>query len=301
MEHIGMFSNQYLDNMDFNTITLIHNQEKNLAQLLDSYSSQSIKPNNFIFVLDRCTDDSENMINDFSNKYNTTIIKNENGSDFMAGYCRDLAYSTFNNLPVIFLDGDCIPSPDLFHQFALEFERNKNGIVIGSRRLEDNNGHIDEDRRVIIPWVKGLIFNDDKNLDITNLFFAKNGLLTISCCLGITPSSANIISNINEKITGNRRIFSSSFDGRYGGEDDIVGLIAMFYNIQISSIATKHHVLHKWHESRKKEEFQDRINIEYEKIKEQAIKDNAPGLYNKDIDFAAYVQNFVFSQMMNSK
>lgn len=75
----------------------------------------------------------------------------------------------------------------------------------------------------------------------------------------------------------------------------------MFYDIQISSIAAKYYVLHKWHENHMKEEFQDRINIEYEKIKDQAIKDNAPGLYNKDIDFSEYVQNFVFSQMMNSK
>ena len=299
MVRIGMLS--VLDDMNFNTITLIHNQEKNLAQLLDSYSSQSMKPNNFIFVLDRCTDNSENMINDFSNKYNTTIIKNEYGLDFMAGYCRDLAYSKFNNLPIIFLDGDCIPSPDLFHQFALEFERNKHGILIGSRMLEELSGEQMNDKRYIVPWLKGKIFNMNDNTNISNMFFAKAGMLTWSCCLGITPSAANIISNINEKITGNRRIFSSSFDGRYGGEDDIVGLIAMFYNIQISSIATKHHVLHKWHESRKKEEFQDRINIEYEKIKDQAIKDNAPGLYNKDIDFSEYVQNFVFSQMMNSK
>lgn len=286
---------------NFNTITLIHNQEKNLNKLLDSYSEQSIKPNNFIFVLDRCSDNSENIITEFSKKFSTIIIKNDYGSGFMAGYCRDLAYQKYRNLPVIFLDGDCIPSSDLFLHFSLEFERNKNGIIIGSRRLENELGKITNDNRIMIPWLEGKIFRQNENINITNKFFAKVGMLTWSCCLGITPFAANIISSINKTITGNGRIFSSSFDGRYGGEDDIVGLIAMFYNIQISSIATKHHVLHKWHESRKKEEFQDRINIEYEKIKDQAIKDNAPGLYNKDIDFSEYVQNFVFSQMMNSK
>lgn len=297
MELIGMLSVQVDMLANFNTITLIHNQEKNLAQLLESYSLQSIKPGTFIFVLDRCSDNSESIIREFSNSFNAVIIKNLNGSDFMAGYCRDLAYSKFPNLPAIFLDGDCIPSPDLFSEFSKEFFRNSNGIVLGSRKLESLTGEIQEDNRVRLPWLKGRIFNEH-NTSISNTFFAKPGMLTWSCCLGITPFAANLISNINKTLTGNRRLFSSTFDGNYGGEDTFVGMISMLYNIPISSISTNHYVLHKWHESSKKEEYQHRIDNECEKLKELAVKTNAPGLHNIFIDYSKYVQDFVFSQMV---
>lgn len=290
----GMLSVQVDMRAKFNTITIIHNQSKNLPDILQAYSSQSYKPEIFVFVLDRCSDTSEEIINEFAKTNTVDIIINNDGDGFMAGYCRDLAWEKHNKYPAIFLDGDCSPSPYLFEEFAKAFYINNNGIVIASRNLETEFGGIEEDSRVSIPWLRDKIFSKDGNMIITNRGLSKPGMIIWSCCLGITPNAAINIINVNYDITRKKRIFSPTCDGLYGGEDTIVGLISMFLDMSILSIKPEHTVFHRWHPTNKKKDYQTTIDTMYNLLEEYAIKNNLPGVKYKDFDYSKFVFNFAF-------
>jgi glycosyltransferase involved in cell wall biosynthesis len=281
---------------NFNTITLIHNQADNLPRILSAYASQTRLPDTFIFVLDRCNDNSENILDEFSKQFKSKIITNNNGTGFLAGYCRDLVYTQYNDLPVIFLDGDCIPSPELFAQFSEAF---CNNIVIGSRKLETKQGILD-DRRTLIPWAKDYIFSPDELKEIDYTFLAKNGLLTISCCLGVSPSICRKIKEINQKLYGVDRLFAPIFDGQYGGEDEFFGLTAMLWELPIVSIPTKHYVLHVEH-ANTTIDYEAKVTEQYTKLVDLADKLNAPGKYNIDFDYNMFVIDSIKNKLNKNR
>jgi glycosyltransferase involved in cell wall biosynthesis len=211
----------------FSIVTLVHNQSKNLPEVLLAYSSQSLQPTSYIFVLDRCTDDSEEIIIEFSKTNNVIIIKNNNGLDFQAGYCRDLGLDSVDS-DVLFLDGDCVPSKNLFEEISNELLSNEPTIAIAKRinMISDGTGS-SPDTRESTPWFIGLIINENKTI-IKNKELARARMITWSCCLGLNKLAIAEIKKVNIDIFGENRLFPSLFDGRWGGEDDHIGHVSMF-------------------------------------------------------------------------
>lgn len=280
-------------------VTLIHNQANNLPKILKAYSNQTTQPDKFVFVLDRCTDDSEEILINFSKDNNTIIIKNENGLNFQAGYCRDLGLKYCED-SVIFLDGDCIPSQSLFEEMKKELSNDEPSIVSVKRINMDVNGELTGlDCRETTPWYIGKVFNKNKNTIIEHKELALNRMITWSCCLGLNKKAINEIKNFNENIGENNRLFPSIFDGVWGGEDDHIGDVGMLLDIRMIGLNPDNHVIHIWHKSRDNTEYEKSSNEMKKKAIEYAKKISAPGLKYLDVDINAYVMNYIESHKNN--
>lgn len=280
-------------------ITLVHNQASNLPIILEAYEIQTLQPYVYIFVLDRCTDESENIIKMFSNKHNTEIINNNNGLDFQAGYCRDLGLLRAKT-NVLFLDGDCIPTPELFYEVDKELNSNEPKIVISKRknRNKDNVTYI-VDSRESTPWYKNWIFGEYNTL-VEHLELSRIRMLTWSCSLGLNMNAISIIKEINSKIGYQDRLFPTIFDGMWGGEDDHIGHVAMFMCIKIIGLSINHYVTHIWHESKNNEKYMNNSLYVYNKLKGYCESINAPGLFYAAIDIDKHVSNYL-SEMRSGK
>ena len=279
---------------NFTTITLIHNQEKNLERVLNSYSLQTLQPDLYIFVLDRCIDNSKNILETFSERFPTKIVENVSGNGFLAGYCRDLGLSYVKNSSVLFLDGDCVPTEKIFEENYKVLNTNEKIITISKRICEQENGDIAEDPRILIPWFKDKIFKKCGNYLIEDMYLSRGAGLTWSCCLGLNFLAINLIKNIIKNITGEFRLFNPIFDNKYGCEDDYIGYVAMLFSIPIVSINPENFVKHIWHIP--KTDFPNNVEIaksEFNKLSEFAIKNNATGLKFLDINFSQYVREFI--------
>jgi len=283
---------------NFYTLTLVHNQEENLQSILDAYSSQSFIPDSFVFVLDRCSDNSENILKKFSENHNTKIIQNTFGKGFMSGYCRDLGTNAIQkeniNANILFLDGDCIPTHDLFLEVSNILKTPKQTITINSRlnQFEKDSSVYLSDSRVGNPWLKDLIFVDGKNNIVKNMDLSRLRMITWSCCLGMNSLAITEVKNINKNLYNIERIFSPAFDGTWGGEDDFVGLSAMLFGIDVVAINPEHNVKHIWHESKSNEDFLKNSKKEYEKLLELAHKKNATGLHFSKTDMQSYSRKY---------
>ena len=279
-----------------NIITIIHNQSTNLIRILDAYDNQSIQPIKYIFVLDRCSDNSIEFISNFSKNHNSIIVEINEGNGFQAGRCRDIGLSHIDNdYPVLFLDGDCVPTPKLFEEFQKLLSRNKEIIVVGRRIHEKEFGQdFDDDARVHVPWFHDKIFISGQNNLVKEMIICKGSGLTWSCCLGFNNSAIMKIKNIINDLHNVYRLFSPAFDGCYGGEDDFIGHIAMLFGIDVIGLDPIHNVQHIWHKSREPQNnFTEIVAAEFKKLSEIAMKNNAPGIKYITASFSEYVQNFV--------
>lgn len=285
----------------FNTITLIHNQEKNLNRILKSYKEQSLQPDEYVFVLDRCIDSSESIILEFAKNNTSIIVKNEIGQGFMAGYCRDIGLSAIINPEnVLFLDGDCVlNSNKLFENFQRELCSNDNTIVLGSRKFENKTGSGIEsiDRRLTFPWISNKIFIEGINNIVSDLYIARWNSLLISCCFGMSRCAINLVKKINNQQYGEYRIFPSVFDGNWGGEDIYLGWIVMLFNIKTIAIDPKIHVLHIWHENNYTSKYETVLQLACEKLIEYSENIGAPGIMNLLIDLEELTYNSIISNI----
>lgn len=284
--------------MNFFTITLIHNQAKNLPQILQAYSDQNIKPSTFVFVLDRCTDESLEIINAFNTKYNCVVIESSVDSGFMAGYCRDLGLSALGTLQsddiVLFLDGDCVPTKNLFSSIVSETLSTEPIISIGARecQVSEESNNFTLDGREITPWLKGKVFVRGINNVVSDMCLAKIRMLLWSCCFAINGSAISKIKQINLDIDNSSRLFSESFDSIWGGEDDYVGLIAMLFDIKVIAIDPDNCVRHIWHQTRNSDAFMSSASSKYLQLVKYAEMNNAPGIINANIDPRIFEQDF---------
>jgi hypothetical protein len=270
------------------SVTLVHNQAMNLGRILSAYAAQSLVPKVFVFVLDRCTDDSYDMILRFSEKFNVKILETDHGSGFMAGFNRDVGLAYLKEAhpltSVLFLDGDCVPTHDLFCVVNKTLECGEARVALISRKLETEAGAVIDDYRIVSPWSKNKIFVSGINNIVTSMYLARQRQLTWSGSLGLNMTAVDAVVDVVSRITGEARLFSSAFDGVWGGEDDFIGLVAMFYSINVCAVDPSNYVQHIYHTSKCDESFSDNGRVQYEKLRLLAIKDQAPGLYNAAID-----------------
>jgi len=276
------------------TVTLVHNQENNLPTILKAYSNQSLLPELFIFVLDRCTDNSKKIIEEFAIRFPTKIVENTSGNGFLAGYCRDLGLSE-SNTNTLFLDGDCIPSENLFREFDNALDVNEPSIAISKRiNLCEDKVSFLPDSRETTPWYVNWIFGDE-NITITHLEVARVRMLTWSCSLGLNKLAILKIKEINEILGFGNRLFPTNFDGKWGGEDDHIGHVAMFMNMRVIGLSTRNTVTHIWHKSRTNTQYEAISNQTYDTLKEYFYSINSPGFHYSLVDIDGHVYGYLNS------
>lgn len=252
----------------------IHNQIRNIGILLNAYLKQTQMPTDVILVLDKCTDGSELVIQQYLDRFASRGSKlhavDTAGSTcrgFGAGRTRDVGiqYALAQGLrgPFLFTDGDCIPTTNLVEHHSSQLQVPQARITCGVRYdtiPEDAvpdypllpgrlmGMRIQSDVRLHAPWCRGIVFGDKYDRLVVNPTVFLQSWICWSCNLGMTLAAVEQMQAVNGYMEGDiQRVFNSSFDGRWGGEDGFVGL-AMLYTgnetIALSPISSVTHIFH---------------------------------------------------------
>lgn len=278
----------YLMDNKFASITILYNQESNLDRVLPAYDAQTKQPDTYVFVLDRCSDNSISKVIEFSLSHNCLILEISNGEGFNAGSSRSsgLELVRNNHSVFLFLDGDCIPTSELFMINYTNLTCSSPAISINKRVFESKNSTDNDtgDHRTLIPWVKTKVFKSGLNNKVVDTYVSRWRSLVVSCCFGINTPALAKVQEINLELFSSTRMFPEVFDGLWGGEDDYIGWIAMLFCIDVVAIDPINHVRHIWHESRQNTLYKDTSDKTYDKLVSYAKSVNAPGVYQADID-----------------
>lgn len=173
-------------------VIISHNQVHDITLMLETLAID----NDIVYVLDRCDDGS----NDYNFPYGVNVIKNNAGKGFLAGKMRDLGASRLDSSkPILFLDGDKIPSGDIRCLERFEYDAICLGINNDAREwINTGNG--------IIPWlVEGDLINPYNYV--------------YSCGIYLTPKAMAVAKSRSKE----SRIFHEAFDGFWGEEDRYLG------------------------------------------------------------------------------
>lgn len=268
-------------------VVLIHDQAQNLPRLIAAYKGLASQPALFVFVLDRCTDNSKSIL--ASSGLNCSIVEVSHTATFMAGANRDLglleAEKQLPNCDVVFLDGDCVPTRDLIEAHARNLNVNRDfpTATIGRRVNENGAGEdLHDDTRIIHARANRRVFGTEDRLVLTKVP-ANSRMLTWSCNLGLNRKMIELCRWTNNQISATSgRVFNDAFDGRWGGEDDFVGLTASYFGAAVIALSPKHHVRHIWHVSRQNDAYARTMRVKTGQLKDLAKQTGALGVTRID-------------------
>ena len=121
-------------------ITPVHNEEKYIEAVLKAVIAQTIRPDRWVLVNDASTDETENIIKRFMDRYNFIEIHRPQIDNPVSYYSRRTqvflsGYKNIKNLEydyVASLDADLTMEPDYYESILREFDRNPRlGIATG--------------------------------------------------------------------------------------------------------------------------------------------------------------------------
>jgi len=124
-------------------ITTVYNGEKYLFDSLDSLLEQTYKDFELVIVNDGSTDDTENIINSYLNKFSNKIFINAKKNEGVP-ISRNKALAAASGEYIAIHDADDISLPKRFETQIKTLEKDKNIIFGGSHALK-----INEDNKLI--------------------------------------------------------------------------------------------------------------------------------------------------------
>ena len=210
-------------------IAIFRNQADNAKKVIDALRVQV--GDSLVVVLDRPSDSDRIAFTELGLPHiiessRSIATRGSGDSAFMAGYCRNLGVTHAVSLgftDFAFIDGDCIPQDTWFsaHSRLMSVEYPVIGV---GRRREKKFGW--KDMRESDPaLLNSGIFGKIDNL-ISNPDQLTKSLITWSCNLSVNRKAHSLISRLNGKLYQRTELFSSRFDGEYGGEDSFLGIQA---------------------------------------------------------------------------
>lgn len=268
-------------------VVLIHNQGHNLARLLPAYVAQTRAPDLFVFVCDRCVDDSVAQLRAFNPGAPVRVLDlQRQGSNFQAGYNRDVglqeAETVLGDCDVVYLDGDCVPEPKLLEGFRDVFAAaGAYPAVVSGRRINENAAGpgFSEDNRLRMHSAYATVFASNMHRLLLAKEPAMSRLATWSCCLGLNHSAVELQRQVNKRIDGHATVFNDGFNGRWGGEDDFVGIVATYMGMALVFLDPGTcYVRHIHHISRENTEYASMIGRRMTDIKRLSGRLRMPGV-----------------------
>jgi len=233
-----------------------HNQSSHIKNIIDGYEKQTVKIDLLLFVLDRCSDDSEEVLKSIISTIVVMYVKKESGLNFSAGMTRDFGLECIKSLDysmVLFTDGDCVPSKKVVEEHYTNISNTSKALVsIGKRISQDENGEWKDDERNIGFWVNGTNFNKLGRILHSHQFTTKN-VMTYSCNLAFNKKAIELCKYINKTISNSDRVFNPEFDGSWGGEDDFISHCLFLTSNWIVMCSNESFVKHYYHKEEKKD------------------------------------------------
>lgn len=222
----------------------IHNQGKYIKDILSHYEKQTMLPDELVFVLDRCTDNSNDILKEIdTNKFKIFWYIKEDGEGHQAGAARDFALSIHSDSDFyIFTDGDCLPTELVVqkHVEALSFDHPI--LSVGKRECYDQYGNCCGDTRT--HFCESLFDADTVLLERS---YSSHLNIAYSCNFALNKKGVELCKGINKRLSNSDRLFNSEFDGKYGFEDEMIGFQLFHFGGFVSVCHKDAHVKHMWH------------------------------------------------------
>lgn len=264
--------------MNIAVIIPLYNQSKYWDRIVSGLKKQSLRPSVVYVVIDRPQDDKGplkpsgepeypewdavshvNKINASTPELNfeiltiheppTNISRSHNGSVFLAGQARNIGVERAlkNGIELfVFIDGDCIPQPDLVASHANKCSHNVPVLSNGRRREAKYRGR---DQRETVAQLAHLEMFRPEGYLINSSDLLKQCLVVWSCNMAMNLRAVTLIRKLNERYYGRSELFNSNFLGAWGGEDSFLGIQAWVARIFITMIGEKgsgvEHIDHK--------------------------------------------------------
>lgn len=149
---------------------------------------------------------------------------------FLTGYLRNKAtqYALDNGFDaVVFIDGDCVPEPDLIAAHNAILNNDTPVSTIGRRREIIWNM---EDQRMASPDSICHFFADTPTLIENEFWFVDSGVVW-TCNFGLNIAAIKALRQLNSTLYGVDEVFSTEFLGTWGGEDGFVGMECYYSGI----------------------------------------------------------------------
>lgn len=250
--------------MNIGLIIPLYNQSSYWFNILTAISKQTITPDCVYVVLDRPEVDKGKVEGsgsvpdfnaiDYINETNAkfpdinikvlsftvpTKTKRTDSPTFFAGYARNIgvraAIEDGCDL-FVFIDGDCIPQRKLIESHVVNCS-NKLPVLSVGRRLESQYRWLDQ-REVDSNLVHLNLFPPSGTL-INNVELIRKCLVVWSCNIALNRSAINRILKFNQIYYKKSELFSSEFDGEWGGEDSFLGVQAWYCRLYINTTGLK--------------------------------------------------------------
>jgi len=233
----------------------LYKQSKYLSRILEGIEKQTVKPDLVCLVFDRPKDDADfnaeeigKIVDNYSIEINVTQIHEHssyignppNGKElFLTPLMRNKGISAAlieGCDQFIFIDGDCIPQPSLVASHIKKLSANVPVLTVGRRRESKYRW---QDQRENEPNLCHLeLFRKDGVL-INNPELLRQSLIVWSCNIGLNLQAVQILRKFNDRYFNRREVFSSAFNGKWGGEDGFLGIEAWHCKIFITTLGEK--------------------------------------------------------------
>lgn len=259
-----------------------HNQAQHIENIIKGYERQTIKPDVVLFVFDRCSDNSIEIISIISPSITVKYIEKTFGNNFSAGMTRDFGVDYFkdtNYEMILFTDGDCYPGPKVIEEHLQNIHRTKKALVsCGKRYCQKEDLTWEDDERNIGYWVNGFGFEKNGRAVLSRNLTLDN-ILTYSCNLAFNKKAIELCQNINTKLSNSNRVFNLNFDGSWGGEDNFISNCLFLTNNWITLTSNHCCVYHQYHKEEPKDITLKRniVNSLSNQLEEKIINEEIEG------------------------
>lgn len=237
-------------------------QNQYLSEMLGAIHAMSVHPYHVLYMADRptyeerkeaaCIISNDPLVEYFpvssSPKYVGRPEMNADSDWFLTGYVRNVAISYIDNHPeidgVVFIDGDCIPEPDLIKSHMSVLSRDTPTVTVGQRK-EAMFGWLDQRNTQSSPCH---IFSDVPTEIHHEVMFVDSGVVW-TCNFGLNRGAISALRTINNTLYHRNETFSSDFVGKWGGEDGFIGLQCFYTGIPVVSLELGDNgIRHKYHD-----------------------------------------------------
>jgi len=225
----------------------LYKQTDNWPKLLKGIKSQTVKPDKIYLIFDRSGDwvitKALNDTNDpdLDITYHAHTHKIDEPDYFLAPYNRNkgIELAIEDGCDVfIFIDGDCVPQKKLIESHVNKLKYELPVLSVGRRRESIYRW---QDRREHVPELNHLnLFRKDGTLiNNASTELLKNSLIVWSCNMAMNLPAIKLLRRLNRKYFNRNEVFSSEFNGSWGGEDAYLGIQAYHCRVFITTIGEK--------------------------------------------------------------
>ena len=219
------------------------NQSQYIGDIIDHIGKMSVKPDHVLYFQDRPSAkelvEGKRLLPTRDGLIELVVSRSEpeiighpqmayGESQFLTGYIREQAidYMLQNGYDaVVFIDGDCLPEPELIEAHKAILCKETPVVTVGQRK---EFMHEWTDQR-LAPDSKLDIFSDEPREVENEGYFVDSGVVW-TCNFGMNRAAVMKLRELNKILYGREETFSSDFVGTWGGEDGFIGL-ECFYTL----------------------------------------------------------------------